>query len=53
MGGKAVNLSPSTTPQDVYTRVLEIVLREIEKDCAIPLAETSDAKTLSRAKSAR
>lgn len=36
LGGKAVNLFPSSSPQDVYSKVLEIVLREIEKDALIP-----------------
>jgi DNA-directed RNA polymerase len=36
-GGKAVNLSPSPIPQDVYTKVLEIVLRDIEKDASIAI----------------
>jgi DNA-directed RNA polymerase len=35
-GAKAVNLIPSSTPQDVYTRVLEHVLVQIDLDAQLP-----------------
>lgn len=44
LGGKAVNLAPAETPQDVYSKVLEIVLREIEKDVLIPNEGTDEAR---------
>jgi DNA-directed RNA polymerase len=35
-GGAAVNLCPSDKPQDVYSKVLEIVNRKIEADALLP-----------------
>lgn len=35
-GGTAVNLAPSEEPQDVYTRVLEVVNRKLANDKIIP-----------------
>jgi DNA-directed RNA polymerase len=34
-GGKAVNLCPSSKPQDVYSKVLEIVNRKISEDAKL------------------
>ena len=42
LGGKAVNLFPSNSPQDVYSKVLEIVLRDIERDASIPEDEADE-----------
>ncbi|RYH29791.1 hypothetical protein EON65_07390 [archaeon] len=36
LGGKAVNLAPSDSPQDVYSKVLEIVSQKLDKDAMIP-----------------
>lgn len=36
LGGKAVNLVPSDSPQDVYTKVLEIVSHKLSQDELIP-----------------
>jgi DNA-directed RNA polymerase len=41
LGGKAVNLIPSDSPQDVYTKVLEIVLRHVDQDCLISEEDTN------------
>lgn len=41
LGGKAVNLIPSNSPQDVYTKVLEIVLRHVDVDSLIPEEDTN------------
>ncbi|OLY83289.1 DNA-directed RNA polymerase, mitochondrial [Smittium mucronatum] len=38
-GAKKVNLVPSERPQDVYTAILNIVEKEIEKDCKDNLRE--------------
>eukprot|EP00605_Chrysophyceae_sp_TOSAG23-4_P002945 GSChrysophyteH1.ASY1.ANO1.3243.1 assembled CDS len=35
-GGTAVNLTPASEPQDVYSRVLDIVLRKLANDENIP-----------------
>lgn len=35
-GGQAVNLMPSEKPQDVYSEVLALVLKAIDKDVLIP-----------------
>lgn len=35
-GGAAVNLTPSNVPQDVYSRVLEVVSRKLDNDRHIP-----------------
>ena len=35
-GGMAVNLTPNSEPQDVYTRVLDIVLMKMQNDEKIP-----------------
>lgn len=35
-GGKSVNLIPSERPQDVYSKVLEIVIRKIDADSQLP-----------------
>lgn len=35
LGAKAVNLTPNESPQDVYSRVLDIVLQKIEADSRI------------------
>ena len=35
-GGAAVNLTPSNAPQDVYSRVLEVVTRKLDNDRHIP-----------------
>jgi DNA-directed RNA polymerase len=37
VGGAAVNLLPADVPQDVYSKVLEIVIRKIKEDSLIPL----------------
>ena len=42
-GGQAVNLTPSSRPQDVYSEVLTLVLQQIEKDCKISEDEPDDA----------
>jgi DNA-directed RNA polymerase len=49
LGGKAVNLMPSDSPQDVYSRVLEVVLRHIDEDTKIP-EDTKDPKLLDKRK---
>lgn len=36
LGARAVNLTKSNEPQDVYTAVLKLVLAKIDKDCLIP-----------------
>lgn len=51
LGGKAVNLIPSESPQDVYSRVLEVVLRHIENDANIP-EDSNDTKLLDKRKCA-
>ena len=35
-GGAAVNLTPSDAPQDVYSRVLDVVTRKLDNDRNIP-----------------
>ena len=35
-GGAAVNLCPAEEPQDVYSRVLDIVMRKLKNDVEIP-----------------
>lgn len=49
MGGKAVNLTPSNSPQDVYSKVLEIVLKRIDEDSCIA-EDVEDPKLLERRK---
>jgi len=52
LGGKAVNLTPSNSPQDVYSKVLEIVLRHVNDDSLIP-EETVDKSLSNKGKYAR
>jgi DNA-directed RNA polymerase len=54
-GALAVNLIPSSTPQDVYTRVLEHVLTQIELDAQLPDLPDDNFKklTLNHGKLAR
>mmetsp|Transcript_24053 Transcript_24053/g.38521 ORF Transcript_24053/g.38521 Transcript_24053/m.38521 type:complete len:1274 (-) Transcript_24053:63-3884(-) len=47
-GGKAVNLSPSDRPQDVYTVVLEIVKQKVAKDAAGPKQAHEDEEDLEK-----
>lgn len=46
LGAAAVNLTPSVEPQDVYSKVLDIVLAKIEVDCERQLDETEPAEVL-------
>jgi DNA-directed RNA polymerase len=51
-GGAAVNLVPSKAPEDVYTRVLEIVIRRIKEDSLLP-EDHEDPTVAQKAKMAR
>ena len=51
-GGIAVNLTPSDAPQDVYSKVLEIVHKKLEEDALIS-PEDSDPLQRSRGDKAR
>eukprot|EP00606_Chrysophyceae_sp_TOSAG23-5_P000748 GSChrysophyteH2.ASY1.ANO1.1674.1 assembled CDS len=46
-GGMAVNLTPNSEPQDVYTRVLDIVLMKMQNDEKIPAENGILARQLS------
>ena len=41
-GARAVNLIANSVPQDVYSKVLEIVLKKIQADCDIAETETDE-----------
>lgn len=48
-GGQAVNLVDAEVPQDVYTRVLEVVKRKIQEDAEIT-EEGTDSELMARRK---
>lgn len=52
VGGKAVNVSPSEKPQDVYTAVLDIVKIKVAADALIEATEEDD-KIRTRGENAR
>lgn len=48
LGGMAVNLTPSNEPQDVYSKVLDIVLRKIKADSETEDPELQPNRTAAR-----
>lgn len=52
-GGAAVNLQPADKPQDVYSGVLEIVLRKVDEDAAAELPEHADDAAVMKLRAAR